>query len=75
MNHNIHLLEEDKHKINKLYLKSSAMDDYTNYIYSKCEKTMPSIKKIQKKYWTKICVYPQLGHTIFYYAIIITLLS
>ena len=49
MNHNIHLLQEEKHKINKLYLKSSAMDDYTNYIYSKCEKTMPSIKKKSRK--------------------------
>ena len=49
MNHNIHLLQEDKQKINKLYLKSSTMDDYTNYIYSKCEKTMPSIKKNPEK--------------------------
>jgi hypothetical protein len=49
MNHNVKLLLEEKQKVNNLYLKSSAMDDYTNYIYSKCEKTMPSIKKNPEK--------------------------
>lgn len=48
MNPNVNLLLEDK-KINKICLKSSIMDDYTNYIYSKCEKTMPHIKKNPEK--------------------------
>lgn len=49
MSHNVNLLVGDKPKVNKLYLKSSAMDEYTNYIYSKCEKTMPFIKKSPEK--------------------------
>jgi hypothetical protein len=46
---NIHLFQEEKEKINKLYLKSSAVEYYTYHIYSKCEKTMPSIKKNPEK--------------------------
>jgi len=53
MNHPyIDLLKEEKElkqKKQNVYLKSSTMDEYINYIYSRCEKTMPSIKKNPEK--------------------------
>ena len=42
---NIYDYQEKKY--NK-YFKSQSIDDYINYIYSNCEKTMPSIKKLEK---------------------------
>jgi hypothetical protein len=54
---NIHLLQEEKQKKNKLHIKSSTIDEYINNIYLKCEKTMPSIKKnLEKISDENICI-------------------